>query len=148
MTFNAELVGTRYPEVRFVVDETAVREFAAAIDEHAPIFLDAEAARAAGSPAQMAPPTILAHLQIVAVQEITSDPSVHVGFEGIVHAEQWYEWVRPVYVGDVLSTIPVIDAVRTRASVAFMDVRLDVHDAQGELVVRSGSTLLHLSGGA
>ncbi|MEX0990916.1 MAG: MaoC family dehydratase N-terminal domain-containing protein [Actinomycetota bacterium] len=147
MTFNADLIGKRYEEVRLSVTADAVTRFAHAVGEHNPVFLDATAAKEAGFPNQVAPPAIMALLQIVAVQEITADPAIGAGFDGIVHGEQEYEWERQVVVGDELSTIPTIGDIRSKGSVAFMDVQLDVTDASGEMVVRSKSTLVHFEGG-
>ncbi len=147
MTFNADLIGKRYAEVRLSVTSESVTRFSRAVGEHDPVFLDAAAAKAAGFPDQVAPPTIMALLQIVAVQEITADPSIGASFDGIVHGEQEYIWERQVVVGDELTTTPTIADIRSKGSVAFMDVQLDVTDASGALVVRSKSTLVHFDGG-
>jgi len=147
VTFNADLIGKRYAEVRLSVTADAVTRFSRAVGEHNPVFLDAAAARVAGFPDQVAPPAIMALLQIVAVQEITADPAIGASFDGIVHGEQEYEWERQVVVGDELSTIPTIGDIRSKGSVAFMDVQLNVTDSSGEMVIRSKSTLVHFEGG-
>jgi acyl dehydratase len=147
VTFNAQLIGKHYAEVKLSVTPETVDSFVRAIGESNPIFLDPVAAQAAGYDQQLAPPTILARIQIVAVLEITADPEIGVEFDGIVHGEQNYVWTRPVEVGDELSTIPLITDIRSRGSVSFLDVELDVRDASGATVVVSRSTMVHLDGG-
>jgi acyl dehydratase len=144
--FNPDLVGKRYPDVRLTLTRDMVTAFAEAIAERNPVFLDPAAAKQEGFPEQVAPPTILARLQIEAVREITSDPLVGAEFDGIVHSEQVYAWERPAVVGDELVTTPFIADVRAKGSISFMDVELDVLDAAGDLVVRSVSTLVEIGG--
>ena len=144
MTFNADLIGKHYSEVRLDVTADGVASFSRAIGERNPVFLDADAAEALGLAGQAAPPTILAWLQIVAVQEITSDPLIGASFDGIVHTEQAYDWARPVLVGDNLTTIPTIADIRTKGNLSFLDVHLDVRDGDGEHVVLSRSTLIEI----
>lgn len=148
MSFNADLIGKTYDEVRLEVTADGVASFARAIGEHNPAFFNPDAARALGLAGQAAPPTILAWIQIVAVNEITSDPLIGASFDGIVHTEQAYNWVRPVVVGDKLSTIPTIADIRAKGSLSFMDVHLDIRDGDGEHVVLSRSTLVEMGAGA
>lgn len=147
MTFNAQLIGKRYAEVTLSVTSETVDAFARSIGETNPIFCDPLAAKAAGYDDQLAPPTILARIQIVAVHEITADPEIGVDFDGIVHGEQNYTWTRPVQVGDELTTVPLITDIRSRGSVSFLDVELDVRDASGKTVVVSRSTMVSIEGG-
>ena len=146
MTFNAELVGKRYPEVRYTVTRQGVDRFNEAISEGAAVFTDPAAARDMGFAEQVGPPTIMAQLQIEAVREITADPEIGANFDGIVHGEQSYEWDRPILVGDELRTIPTITGIRSKGSISFMDIVLEVLDADGEQVVWSKSTLVSLNG--
>lgn len=146
MPFNAKLIGKRYGEVGLVVTREGVTRFSESIAEHGAVFLGPDAAIAEGFREQVAPPTIMARVQIESVREITADPEIGVGFDGIVHSEQVYEWNRPVFVGDVLRTIPLIDDIRTKGSMSFLDIVLPVLDASGEQVVWSKSTLVALSG--
>ena len=58
MALDRELVGRSYPpSAVYEVGRAKIAEFAAAIGDPSPLYRDAEAARAAGHPDVIAPPT-------------------------------------------------------------------------------------------
>ena len=59
MPLNQALKGREYQEVSFPVERDHVVQFADAIGTDDPVFRDPEAARAAGYPDQVAPPTFV-----------------------------------------------------------------------------------------
>jgi acyl dehydratase len=139
---NPSLVGRRYQEVSCAVTREHVERFAEAIGERSPIYRDADAARAAGYADQVAPPTFVTVMQIMASAQVVLDQELGLDYSRVVHGEQEYEWHRPVVVGDVLTATPQIAGISAHGPNEFLVIESEVHDASGETVVVARSTLL------
>jgi acyl dehydratase len=70
------------------------------------------------------------------------DPELGLDYSRVVHGEQAYEFARPLVVGDVLSAVPRIADVYAKGPNEFLILEAEIHDAAGELVCVSRSTLL------
>src|SRR5690349_12195504 len=102
MPLNAELKGKVYQEVELAVDRARVLQFCDAIGEPGEVFRDPEAARAAGYPEQLAPPTFATVLQIMTSGQAVVDQELGLNYALVVHGEQEYAYDRPIMVGDTL----------------------------------------------
>ena len=142
MPLNQALTGKEYPPLSMEVDRESVERFAEAIGEDGAVFRNAEAARAAGFPEQLAPPTFPTRMQIPVSAAIAADPDLGLDYTRVVHGEQAYEWVRPIHVGDVLTATPRIADIRAKGPLEFLVVESEIRDAAGEVVVRARTTLL------
>ncbi|SRR6266508_2248925 len=142
MPLNQSLKGKEYDEVEFTVERDLVSQFARAIGEDNPIFLDPEAAKAAGFPEQVAPPTFPTTMQIRTSGAAVVDPDLGLDYTRVVHGEQQFEIHRPLVVGDVLKAIPRIADIYARGPNEFLVIEAEIRDAKGEVVCVSRSTLL------
>lgn len=120
-------IGHALPETTFPVERGRLRFFAKAIGEKDPVYSDPEAARAAGYPDVLAPPTFLfsAELDSGATERLLAD--LGIPYERLLHGEQGFTWHHPVCAGDTVT-------VRSRIA--------DVFEKKGgalELVVRASS---------
>jgi acyl dehydratase len=142
MPLNQSLKGKEYQPVSFLVEREEVARFADAIGEGVPLFTDAEAARAAGYPDQLAPPTFVTRMQIMTSGQAVLDQDLGLDYSRVVHGEQEYEWHRPVVVGDVLTAVPRIADIFAKKSNEYLVIEAEIKDAQGETVVVARSTLI------
>ena len=142
MPLKQSLKGKEYQEVSFPVKREDVLAFADAIGEENPIYRDAGAARAAGHPEQVAPPTFVTKMQILTSGQVVLDQELGLDYSRVVHGEQSYRWRRPVVVGDVLSATPRVADIYSRGPNEFLGIEADVKDASGQTVVVARSTLL------
>jgi len=139
---NTSLVGKEYAPIEFAVERDHVTRFAEAIGEDAEVFLDADAARAAGYPEQLAPPTFVTTMQIMASAQAAADPELGLDYTRVVHGSQAYEYRRPVRVGDELTAAPRIADIRSRGPLEFLVVESAITDAAGATVVVARTTLI------
>jgi acyl dehydratase len=139
---NHELKGREYEEVEFTVERDRVVQFAEAIGDRDPRFLDPEAAREAGFSEQVAPPTFPTVLQIMTSGQAVLDPELGLDYARVVHGEQEYEWRRPLVVGDVLKATPRIADIYARGPNEFLVTEVEVRDQSGDVVCIGRSTLL------
>jgi acyl dehydratase len=139
---NQALKGKEYQEVSFAVERDRVVQFADAIGDPNPVFREPEAAKAAGFGEQVAPPTFVTVMQILTSGQVVLDQELGLNYALVVHAEQEYEWHRPVRVGDVLSAVPRIADIYAKGPNEFLVIEADIKDASGESVVLARTTLL------
>jgi acyl dehydratase len=94
-------IGCANEERVITVEAGMVRLFCQAIGETNPIFLDAEAAKAAGHPAVVTPPTYASCLNNLAPaeQDLVRDV-LGADLGRLLHGEQVFTLKRPIYVGD------------------------------------------------
>jgi acyl dehydratase len=143
MALDAGLVGRSYPpSAVYEVGRAKIAEFAAALGSTDPVHTDAEAARAAGHPDVIAPPTFAIALTLSAAGVVVEDPDVDLDYSRVVHGEQRFVHHRPIRAGDRLVATPTIEAVRTVAGNDLLTTRVDVATEGGEPVCSATSMLV------
>lgn len=149
MALNRDFVGRSYPSnTPYEVSRVKIREFAAAIGDDNPIYHDREAARAAGHPDVVAPPTFPIVFSLRGGGEALADPDLGLNFAMVVHGEQRFEYLRPVYAGDELVTTATITDIRTAGRNELLTVRSDVTTVSGEPVCTTYNTIVERGGAA
>ena len=142
MPLNRSLKGKEYQEVTFEVTRPEVVAFAEAIGEGNPIYRDAEAAKTAGYPEQVAPPTFITRIQIMTSGQVVLDQELGLDYTRVVHGEHQYDWRRPLLVGDTVSATPRLADIYARGPNEFLVIEADIKDRSGETVIVARSTLL------
>jgi acyl dehydratase len=103
-SLRTDHIGHAFPPAFADVEAEHIREFAAAIGESRPIYVQTEAARAAGYRDVMAPPTYAFVLKYKAASPV--DTLATLGIEGaagkLLHAEQSFDYFEPICAGDRL----------------------------------------------
>jgi acyl dehydratase len=140
---DQSLVGTTLPATgSYLVGREKVREFALAVGEGASVCRDPEAARAAGHPDVVAPPTFVITFVLPVIESFLRDPEVGWDYAHMVHAEQAVTLHRPVCAGDELSTTIHVDDLRTRAGSHLLTLRCEVADAAAAAVATCKAVLV------
>lgn len=130
------------PSPVYQVGRERIREFATAIGEASPLCHDVDAARTAGHPDLVAPPTFPVVFTMPRIENFLRDPAFGWRFEGTVHGDQKIEFQRPVYAGDELVIVMDVDSLRTRAGTHMLTLRCTVSTPDGEAVCVTESLLL------
>jgi acyl dehydratase len=143
MALDRALVGRSYPpSAVYEVGRAKIAEFARAIGADDPVHRDPEAARAAGYPDVIAPPTFAIVLTLEAANVVLDDPDVSLDYSRVVHGEQKFAHHRPIRAGDRLVATTTIDAVRSVAGNDLLTTRVDVATEDGEAVCSATSMLV------
>ncbi|ADJ42407.1 acyl dehydratase [Amycolatopsis mediterranei S699] len=119
-----------------------IREFADAIGDANPVYRDPEAAREAGHPDVIAPPTFLTIINLASINAIVTDPELGLDYSRMVHGDQGFTHMRPVFAGDVLEVTTHIDAIMVRAGNDFINLRAEITDAAGQKVCTTRAQLV------
>jgi acyl dehydratase len=141
MTIDPSVVGRTYPRTRtYEVAREKIREFAIAIGDDNPAFLDVDAARALGYRDVLAPPTFAFVLTLEGWHLVMAD--LGIDFSHVLHVDQRFVYHRPLVAGDVIHTGATIDSVRERMGATFLVIRTDVSDESDQLVSSGYSTIM------
>ncbi|AJE84926.1 MULTISPECIES: MaoC family dehydratase N-terminal domain-containing protein [Streptomyces] len=143
MALDQSFVGRTYPPTApYEVGREKIREFAVAVGDPNPAYTDREAARALGHADVIAPPTFVFAITYDAAHRVLTDPALGLDYDRVVHGDQKFAYARPVRAGDLLSVVSTIEAVKSLAGNDIVDVRGEVRDASGELVVTAWTKLV------
>ena len=139
---DRSLIGRESEPVVHEVEKNQVRRFAEALGDPNPISIDEAAARAAGYPALVAPPTFA----IALASNERFRHSLDLGTRNILHGEQSFEYARPIVAGDRITVRSKVADVQERAGASGpMDVILiedEGRDDKNELVFRTRAMLI------
>ena len=86
MPVNTEAIGKRYPASVYAVGREKIREYAYAVGETNPLYIDVEAAREAGYADVVAPPMFAVVYAGRAITPALFDPEVGIDFAHMLHA--------------------------------------------------------------
>ncbi|HVV14338.1 MaoC family dehydratase N-terminal domain-containing protein [Amycolatopsis sp.] len=143
MALDQSFIGRTYPPTStYEVGREKIREFAEAIGDDNPVYRDPEAARAAGHPDVIAPPTFLTVINLAAINTIANDPELGLDYTRMVHGDQSFRYTRPVHAGDRLRLTTHVEDIMARAGNDFLTVRADITDEAGEPVCTTRAQLV------
>ncbi len=136
MPVKTEAVGKSYPPTTYAVGREKIREFAHAVGESNPLYLDVAAARAAGHADVVAPPMFAVVFSAPAVAPGMFDPEVGINFAMMVHGGQEFEWGPLVVAGDEITTTASVKSISERDDMGFYVFESVSTNQNGEQVVR------------
>jgi acyl dehydratase len=143
MPLDSSFVGRSWPATApYLVGREKIREFAAAIGATDAEYHDPEAARAAGYPDVVAPPTFPVVVTMAASRQIIADPALGLDYSRVVHGDQKFAYTRPVVAGDSLVCVNTVDEITSRGGHDFLTTRTEVTTEAGEPVVTVWSKLV------
>jgi acyl dehydratase len=134
MPVRTDAIGKSYPLATYAVGREKVREFARAVGETNPLYLDVEAARAAGHADVVAPPMFAVVYGGAAVAPALFDPEVGIEFARLVHGGQEFRWERLVVAGDEIATTVTVKDISERAGNGFYVFESTSVAQDGEIV--------------
>jgi acyl dehydratase len=142
---NRDYIGRTFPAERpYEVSREKVRDFAEAIGDDNPVYRDAEAAKAAGHPDVIAPPTfaIAVTLKTGSAAALSGQGDLGLNFALVVHGEQKFTHHRPIRVGDTLVGASTVSDIRDAGRNELMTIATELRTEAGELVCTAENTLV------
>jgi acyl dehydratase len=143
MAINRDYVGRTFPaSPPYQVSRVKIAEFAAAIGDPNPVYRDVSAARAAGYPDVIAPPTFAIVISMAAAGAAIADPGLGLNYAMVVHGEQRFDYARPLTAGDVVTAQPAITGIRDAGRNVMLTTSTEIMTTSGELVCTAVATLV------
>ena len=129
---GARARGRRMKSATYAVGREKVREYAYAVGETDPRYLDPEKAREAGFADVIAPPMFAAVYAGPAVFPAIMDSGLD--FSRMVHGAQEFTWHEPVVAGDEITTEAELEESSERGGLQFYVFKSTSKNQRGELV--------------
>jgi acyl dehydratase len=143
VALDQSFVGRVYrPSPVYEVSREKIREFADAIGDANQLYRDVTAARKAGYPDVIAPPTFATIINLSAINAIITDPDLGLDYGRMVHGDQSFSYRRPIHAGDRLVSVTRVDAIMSRAGNDFITMVADILTEDGELVLAAKAQLV------
>lgn len=143
MPLDSSFIGRSYPPTPpYEVGREKIREFADAVGATSAVHRDADAARAAGHPDVIAPPTFAILVSMSANSQLVEDPELGLDYTRVVHGDQAFSHHRPIVAGDVLSVALTVDNITSRMGNDMLSLRAEITDQHGAAVTTAKSTLV------
>ena len=135
---NQHLVGQESSPSTVCVDKSRIRQFARSVGLDDPAYLDEAAAKQAGHPSLVAPPT----LPVALGQDVESGggemPRIKWNVATLLHEGTEIIYDRPIYAGDVLTTKSQLKSIAEREGKsgkrAIYTIEQAYYDQQGKRV--------------
>jgi acyl dehydratase len=134
MAVNADAIGKVYPPTTYAVGRKKVIEYAHAVGERDPLYLDPAAAREAGYADVVAPPMFAVVYAGRSVVPALFDPEVGINFAMMVHGSQEFRWGPLVIAGDEVTTTTTVKDVAQRGGMGFYVFESSSQNQRGETV--------------
>ncbi|HSV81421.1 MAG TPA: MaoC family dehydratase N-terminal domain-containing protein [Ramlibacter sp.] len=96
-------IGHMLPPFQVEVEQGRLRLFAKATGQADPVYIDEEAARAAGHPSLPVPPTFLFCLEMDSPNPAAIRELLGMDYRSLLHGEQGFTYHRMAYAGDTLT---------------------------------------------
>ncbi|MEV5711001.1 MaoC family dehydratase N-terminal domain-containing protein [Actinoallomurus sp. NPDC052274] len=141
MALNRDFIGRAFPPSEpYEVTRLKIREFADAIGDLNPIYRDPEAAKTAGHPDVIAPPTFPIAISIMGSS--LTDPELGLNYAMVVHGEQRFEYHRPLHAGDVVTAESTIAGIRSIGRNERLDLQTVIKTVDGEHVCTAHNVII------
>ena len=143
MAVNRAFAGRTFPpSAPYEVSAVKIAEFAAAIGDPSPVYRDRAAARAAGHPDIIAPPTFAIVISMAGSGAALADPDLGLNYAMVVHGEQRFTYSRPLRAGDVVTASVTITEIRDAGRNVMLTTSTQISTVDGEPVCTAISSIV------
>ena len=140
-------IGTKLTPFAVEVEKGQLRAFAKATGQTDPVYLDENAARAAGHRSLPIPPTFLFCLEMASPNPQEVYALLGIDYARVLHGEQHFVYHHPVFAGDTLSFSPVITDIHDKKNGALefvaWETRVEAGDGKHVADLRSVMVVRH-----
>ncbi|MDR1387557.1 MAG: MaoC family dehydratase N-terminal domain-containing protein, partial [Propionibacteriaceae bacterium] len=135
MPISPDQVGRVFgPTAAYEVSAAKIAEFARALGDPDPAYQGDRA---------VAPPTFAAVIAAQAWDQLWSDPELGLDLSRVIHADQAFQFFRPLAAGQRVQASLTIESVRQRGPLTHLGLTVELRDQTGRRLARSASTLIH-----
>ena len=145
--FDKSKVGYSFPPFTIEVERGKIRELALAIGDDNPIYQSKEAARAAGYPDVPIYPTSPTAFSFWGnAQMVGQLASLGINLMRVLHGEEEYEYLAPIYPGDTLTGVMRLVDARSRqtqgATLDILTIETDYANQHETLVLKARQVVI------
>ena len=145
--FDKSKIGQSFPPFTFEVERGKVRELALAIGDDNPIYQSKEAAQAAGYQDVPLYPTSPTTFAFWGNRKMVGQlASLGINLMRVLHGEEDYEYLAPIYPGDVLTGVMRLADAKSRqtqgGSMDILNMEIDYTNQHDTLVLKARQVVI------
>ena len=142
MALSPSIIGRhyRYPD-HYEVEREKIREYARAVQNDDPAYLDDDAAAALGYDGLISPLTFISVFGYTAQRAFFDDAEIGITDKQIVQVDQVLKFRKPVTAGDKLFADVYVDDLRQAHGTDIIVTKVVITDSNGDIVQENFTTL-------
>jgi len=142
MPIDTQFIGKTYPAQTYEVGKEKIKEYAKAIKNSDPHYLDDDFAQKSKYGAIIAPPTFAVVFGAHLIEPVFTDRELNLNMAMLVHGEQSFEFFKVVRAGDSITTTAKISDIQNKEKLDVISVELDSTNQHGQNVCRGTYTFV------
>lgn len=144
MPIDTSIIGKDLPTSTLAIDAGRLQFFAKATGQTDPVYVDSEAARAAGHPDLPVPPSFLMGIELEQPDPFTWLADLGVDLRRVLHGEQAFTYHSVAHAGDLLTSTPRITDVYSKrgGALEFVVKESTITRADGSLVAEATGVIV------
>lgn len=142
MSIDPRFIGKTWPPQSYEVCKEKIREYAKAIKNLDPHYVDEEFARKSPYGCIIAPPTFCVVFGAKLIEPIFFDPELKLNLAMLVHGEQEFEFYEVIKAGDTVTTTARISHIQNKEKLDVITAELLSQNQHGRDVCRGFYTFV------
>lgn len=135
MPIDTKFIDREYPPVTYVVGQEKIKEYALAVGDLNPLYIDPEAAKKSQYGSVIAPPMFVVVFANEAMNLLFKDKEVNINFARLLHGEQEFNFHKIVKANDTIKTLAKIKKIYLKGTNDFIELETKSFNQHNELVV-------------
>lgn len=143
-----DFIGKEYPSFTAEIEKGRIRQFANAIGEDNPVYVDEKAALDAGYASLPAPPTFSFCLAMDAGQSFNILEDMNIPMTKAVHGAQGFTYKQPICAGDEITGVQKVTNVfeKKGGALLFIEAEIGMVNQNGDSVCDLQTTVIVRNG--
>jgi acyl dehydratase len=136
MSIDTKFIGKTYPESTYEVGKEKIKEYAKAIKNLDPHYIDDNFAKKSKYGTIIAPPTFAVVFGAYLIEPVFNDKDLNLNMAMLVHGEQELEFLEVVKAGDSITTSAMIVDIKNKEKLDVISVEIKSKNQHGKDVSR------------
>ncbi len=142
MALDPKYIGKTYPSYTYEVGKEKIKEYAKAIKNPDPHYIDEDFAKKSKYGAIIAPPTFAVVFGAFLIEPVFFDKELNLNMMMLVHGEQELEFIEVVKSGDSITTTARISDIKIKEKLDVLSIELKSVNQHGRDVSRGVYTFV------
>ena len=135
MPIDTKFIGREYKPVTYVVGQEKIKEYALAVGDLNPLYIDPEFAKKSKYSTVVAPPMFVVVFAKESMFNLFLDNELNLNISRLVHGEQEFNFHEVVKANDSIKTISKIKNIYQKNNNDFIELETNSYNQNNELVV-------------
>lgn len=134
MVIDEKFIGREFPSTMYVIGREKIKEYAIAVGDLNPLYLDVEFAAKSKYKCIIAPPMFIVRYARDAMFKLFEDKEININMDRLVHGEQEFTFHKPVKENDEIITFAKIQNILNKGNNDFVSLETKSYNQNNELV--------------